>query len=60
MGKTLRFSHRPKEKRYTSRYNEGGTVPKSSLSIDISSKTTSKNKIVATGDKYNSYKTRIS
>ena len=60
MSKTVRFSHRSKEKRYASRYNEGGAVHKSDFSMRVSQKATNKNKIVATGDKYNSYKTRIS
>jgi len=60
MGKTVRFSHRSKGKRYASRYNEGGSVPKPDFSMRVSQKAANKNRIVATGDKYNSYKTRIS
>ena len=77
MSKTTRLA-RPKPKRYVSRYNEGGIVPKEAskeaskeattqtAKVDVISATvTSQNrpkqvkKVAATGDKFNTYKTRI-
>ena len=51
MGKTTRLPQPSKEKRYISRYNEGGPVKKSPVVMK---------KIIATGDKFRNYKTRIS
>ena len=51
MSKTTRLPSLSKKKRYISRYNEGGMVKKSPVVIK---------KIIATGDRFNNYKTRIS
>ena len=66
MGKTTRFTH-PKPKRYK-RYKDGGLNVKNgegSVQVGVISATmTAQNrpkvkKVAATGDKFNTYKTRI-
>jgi hypothetical protein len=60
MSKTTRLPHSVKRKRYASKYAHGGLK----LSVDVVTATTKaqnrpKIKVAATGDKFNTYKTRI-
>ena len=60
MSKTTRLSMASKKKRYASKYAHGGL----NVSVDVVTATTKaqnrpKIKVAATGDKFNTYKTRI-
>jgi hypothetical protein len=60
MSKTTRLSMASKKKRYASKYAHGGL----NVSVDVVTATTKahnrpKTKVAATGDKFNTYKTRI-
>jgi hypothetical protein len=61
MSKTTRLAAAPKKKKYVSRYNEGGLVHGKAIIVTAASQNRPlpKTKVVATGDKYNTYKTRI-
>jgi|TARA_R110000751_G_scaffold70907_2_gene143537 hypothetical protein len=61
MSKTTRLAHPPKKKRYVSRYNKGGIVHTDIIvaTAEAQKQPLPKTKVVATGDKFNTYKTRI-
>ena len=61
MSKTTRLAPAPKKKRYVSRYAEGGTVHAGIIvaTEEAQKRPLPKTKVVATGDKFNTYKTRI-
>ena len=62
MSKTTRLAHPVKNKRYVSRYDEGGLVHGKAIIVTAQSQNRPlpKTKVVATGDKYNTYKTQVS
>ncbi|HCT54809.1 MAG TPA: hypothetical protein DF712_20385 [Balneola sp.] len=60
MSKSTRLPMNSKSKRYASRYAQGGLNIKGTvISATTKSVKPSKIKIAATGDKFNTYKTRI-
>jgi hypothetical protein len=59
MSKTTRLATPSKKKRYVSRYKEGGVVAEGVIVATAKAQNRPKTKVVATGDKFNSYKTRI-
>jgi hypothetical protein len=62
MGKTTRLPHASKKKRYVSKYNKGGPVHADIILVTATAqqRPLPKTKVVATGDKFNTYKTRVS
>jgi hypothetical protein len=61
MSKTTRLSHAPKKKRYASQYAHGGLKMEANVvTATTKAQNRPKIKIAATGDKFNTYKTRIS
>jgi len=62
MSKTTRLAHPPEKKKYVSRYDEGGLVHGKAIIVTAQSQNRPlpKTKVVATGDKYNTYKTQVS
>ena len=61
MSRTTRLAHPPKKKRHVSRYNKGGPVHADIIVVTAEAQKhpLPKTKVVATGDKFNTYKTRI-
>ena len=61
MSKTTRLAQPSKKKRYISRYNKGGSVHADIIVVtaEAQKRPLPKTKVVATGDKFNTYKTRI-
>ncbi len=61
MGKSTRLPHTTKKKRYVSKYNKGGPVHADIIVVTATSqqRPLPKTKVVATGDKFNTYKTRL-
>ena len=61
MSKTTRLAHPPKKKRYISRYDEGGPVHADIIVVTAKAqkRPLPKTKVVATGDKFNTYKTQV-
>ena len=60
MSKSMKLPHKKKSSRYQSlsRYNEGGFVS-SKMNMAVDPRTKPQKTVVATGDKFNRYKTGI-
>jgi|ETNvirnome_6_100_1030635.scaffolds.fasta_scaffold07199_7 hypothetical protein len=61
MSKTTRLAHPSKKKRYVSKYDKGGPVHADIIVVtaDAQKRPLPKTKVVATGDTFNTYKTRL-
>ena len=60
MPKSMKLPHKKKSSRYESlsRYNEGGLVS-SKKNMEVDPRVRQQKTVVATGDKFNRYKTRV-
>ena len=61
MPKSIKLPHKKKSSRYQSlsRYNKGGPVQTSKTNMGVDPRAKQQKTVVATGDKFNRYKTRV-